>query len=63
MKYVIALVLLISLASSQLRDKTGKCDTNKWSEYTAADCTDANADALALLYPVMMATITKCKDL
>jgi hypothetical protein len=51
MKYVIALVLLISLASSQLRDKTGKCDTNKWSEYTAADCTDATQDALALLYP------------
>jgi hypothetical protein len=52
MKYVIALVLLISLSSSQLRDKTkATCDTNKWSEYTAADCSDATTEAFL---PLMM---------
>ena len=62
MKYIIALVLLIALASSQLANKDGKCDTTKWADYTAADCTDATKDAMGVTMTAYVATMTVCKD-
>jgi len=40
MKYIFALVCLIAFASSG-----DTCYTNKWSDLTDADCTDAKTDA------------------
>jgi hypothetical protein len=64
---VISLVLLLSLASSQLRDKsgTGLCDANKWSEYTTSDCSNPTAEAVIKMFtiPHIVATTTNCRDL
>jgi len=62
MKYIFALVCLIALASSQLKNKDGTCDTTNWSDYTDADCTDATKDATGLLMTVYVGTMTVCKD-
>ena len=63
MKYIIGLVCLCLIASAQIRSKDGTCDTNKWSEYTDAEC---DFDALEsvgytmyLLTPLL--TETDCK--
>ena len=55
MKYIFALVCLIALASSQLKNKD-YCDVTNWSDYTDADCTDEPTLA------ANVATMTVCKD-
>ena len=40
MKQIIALVFIIAIASAQIKSMDGTCDTNKWSDYTDADCTN-----------------------
>ena len=62
MKYIFALVCLIALASSQLKNKDGTCDTTNWSDYTDADCTDAINDAMVVLLTANVTTETVCKD-
>ena len=62
MKYIFALVCLIALASSQLKNKDGTCDTTNWSDYTDADCTDATTDAMIVMMSAYVATQTVCKD-
>ncbi len=62
MKYIFALVCLIALASSQLKNKDGTCDTTNWSDYTDADCTDATKDAQGQGMTVYVGTMTVCKD-
>ena len=62
MKYIFALVCLIALASSQLKNRDGTCDTTNWSDYTDADCTDATTDAMVVMMSAYVATQTVCKD-
>ena len=60
MKYIFALVCLIALASSQLKNRDGTCDTTNWSDYTDADCTDATKDVTVMTANVTAMTV--CKD-
>ena len=62
MKKLIALVLCIAIVSSQYRNKDDTCDTNKWSEYTDADCTNEMQDALMLFMILAITQMTECKD-
>jgi hypothetical protein len=56
MKYIFALVCLIALASSQMKNKDDTCDTTNWSDYTDADCTDATNDAMVVMMSAYLAT-------
>ena len=61
MKLIIGLVLLIAIASAQIKSQDGTCDGIKWDAYTAADCTNPMQDLIAG-FMVLGATAGACKD-
>ena len=64
MKYIIGLVCLCLIASAQIRSgKSDVCDTNKWSEYTDAECDfDAElSEGLTKYLITPLQTETDCK--
>ena len=64
MKYIIGLVCLCLIASAQIRSgKSDVCDTNKWSEYTDAECDfDAQtSEGYTQYFLTPLKTETDCK--
>ncbi len=56
------MVLLIAICSSQLKNLDGKCDTNKWNEYTETDCSNAYMEGFILTIQSTVSSMSTCKD-